>query len=286
MSADGVTTRARFWRVSRRDGVVRGYTDHDRDVMFEGVTFRAGSGLTAGAVERSTGLSVDNTEASGALLDGGITEADIAAGRYDGADVTVWDADWSDPADRRITFRGTFGEVTRGGGAFRVELRGLSEALNRPRGRVFQPLCPAALGDGACGIDLSAATYSREIVVEASLAGELSWTDFPTVPPGFFAHGRVVVMDGAAAGLEGVVRRDLVLGDAGRRIELWSALGIQPAPGDRVRLEAGCDKRSETCAVKFGNILNFQGFPHVPGEDWLTSYPISAGRNDGGRLKG
>ena len=286
MSGEVATTRARFWRVVRRDGTVSGYTDHDRDVSFEGVLFRADTGLTAGAFERSTGLSVDNAEAAGALSDAGITEVDMAAGRYDGAEVTMWDADWADPADRRITFRGTFGEVTRAGGAFRVELRGLSEALNRPRGKVFQPLCPAVLGDGACGVDLSASGMHVELAVETANEGELGWSGFPALAAGHFTHGRVRVLDGEAAGLDGVVRRDLPLEGGGRRIELWASLGVLPASGDLVRIEAGCDKRAETCAAKFGNIANFRGFPHVPGEDWLTSYPVSAGRNDGGRLRG
>ena len=285
MSGGGATTRARFWRVTRSDGVVTGYTDHDRDLSFEGVLFRAGSGLTAGAVERSTGLSVDNTEAVGALSDAGITEADIAAGRYDGAEVTVWDADWTDPSDRRITFQGTFGEVTRAGGAFRAELRGLSEALNRTRGKVFQPLCQAVLGDAECGVDLSAPAWSCEVEVEEVREGELAWTSFPAVEAGWFAHGRVVVLDGDAAGLEAPIRRDLVPADGSRRIELWSSLGIAPRPGDRLRLEAGCDKRAGTCRTKFDNMASFRGFPHIPGEDWLTSYPVSAGTNDGGRLR-
>lgn len=286
MSGDMATTRARFWRVARKDGVVTGYTDHDRDVTFEGLTFRAGSGLTAGALERSTGLSVDNAEAAGALSDAGITDQDIAAGRYDGAEVTLWDADWSDPSDRRITFRGTFGEVTRAGGAFRVELRGLSEALNRPVGRVFQPLCPAVLGDPACGVDLALPGRRIDLPVEIVGDGTLSWSVFPNVGPGHFAHGRVTVLGGAAAGLEAVVRRDLPVDGGGRRLELWSTLGIAPEAGDVVRIEAGCDKRAETCAARFDNIANFRGFPHLPGEDWLTSYPVSARPNDGGRLRG
>ena len=52
-------------------------------------------------------------------------------------------------------------------------------------------------------------------------------------------------------------------------------------PGDMLRFTAGCDKRAETCRMKFANMPNFRGFPHIPGEDWLTAYP-RAGRNTGG----
>lgn len=53
-----------------------------------------------------------------------------------------------------------------------------------------------------------------------------------------------------------------------------------------VRVEAGCDKRMDTCQVKFANFVNFLGFPSIPGEDWLMSFPARSGVNDGGSLQG
>jgi len=47
-------------------------------------------------------------------------------------------------------------------------------------------------------------------------------------------------------------------------------------------LEAGCDKQAATCRNKFGNFLNFRGFPHIPGEDWLSAYPKADQANTGG----
>ena len=44
----------------------------------------------------------------------------------------------------------------------------------------------------------------------------------------------------------------------------------------------GCDKRWATCAGVFGNGVNFQGFPDIPGDDFLTARPAGGGRNDGG----
>ena len=72
----------------------------------------------------------------------------------------------------------------------------------------------------------------------------------------------------------------------GREVELWQGLGTDPAQGDLVRIEAGCDRRAETCRLKFSNFLNFRGFPHIPGEDWVMSYPVSSARNDGGSRSG
>ena len=37
----GATTLAWCWKVERRDGTILGFTDHDLDLSFDGVTFAA-----------------------------------------------------------------------------------------------------------------------------------------------------------------------------------------------------------------------------------------------------
>lgn len=283
----GATTLARAWAVSRADGTVLGFTDHDRALRFGGIVFGPDSGLTAKALAQGTGLSVDNSEAYGALSSDAITEADLLAGRYDGAEVRIWIVNWAAPEDRALIFRGSFGEVTRGAGAFSVELRGLSEPLGAETGRIYHPRCAAVLGDARCGLDTSGVGYRLEIAAET--VGDARLFRFAAVA-GFddrwFEKGRFEVLSGAAAGLVGVVKTDRIEGAGGRRIELWSRLGADVAPGDLLRITAGCDRRAETCRLKFANFLNFRGFPHIPGEDWLTSYPVSGTENTGGSLFG
>ncbi len=282
----GATTVARCFEVTRTDGMVLGFTDHDRDLMFGGVAFRAESGLTAKALSQGTGLAVDNTEAYGALSSEAITEGDIAAGRYDGAEVVAWLVNWADVSQRVVQFRGTLGDITRKGGAFTTELRGLSEALNRPQGRIYHARCSAVLGDAACGFDLGQPGYFVELPVEeVADARVFSFALLPGFTDRFFEKGRFRVLTGAAAGLVGVVKNDRMSGP-GRMVELWQSLGAVPLAGDTVRIEAGCDKRKETCQAKFGNFLNFRGFPDIPGEDWLMAYPVSGGNNSGGSRRG
>ena len=282
--ARGATTVCRCWDVVREDGRVFGFTDHDRDLEFGGIRYRAGTGLTARAFAQATGLSVDNSEAMGALSDAAVSEADIAAGRFDGARIRAWVVNWTDPSERELRFRGSFGEVTRRGSAFEVELRGLAEALNQPQGRVFQAGCDAVLGDARCGVDLGALGYAIEVeVAEVEGGRAFVWPSLPR-PDRWHERGRLRVLTGEAAGLAGMIRADRAEGR--RRVELWQALGATVASGDRVRLEAGCDKRAETCRAKFGNLVNFRGFPHIPGEDWQMSYPTASDRADGGSLVG
>lgn len=269
------TTRARAWALIRSDGVALGFTDHDRDLGFDGLTFRAGTGMTASAIVQGTGLAVDNTQAAGALSDAALTEEDILAGRYDGAEVTIWEVDWTDPAQRGILFRGTLGEIARQGGAFRADLRGLTEPLAKAGGRVFGALCPAVLGDAHCGVDLSQPGLAAETTLEAVAEGGavLDLPALPQVAAGWFVDGRLRFQSGAAQGLGVPIRLEARAPGGGLRLHLWQAPGIAPAPGDLVRVEAGCDKRFVTCRVKFLNGLNFRGYPHIPSDDWLQATP-------------
>ena len=280
----GTTTTCRAWAVTRADGVTLGFTDHDRDLSFDGITFRADTGLSAQAIEQSTGLSVDNTEAIGTLTDTAITEADIIAGRYDGAEVRFWIVNWADPSERLMRFRGSIGEMRRNGPEFRAELRGLAEALNQPQGRVFQRACAATLGDAACGVDLNTPAFRIETPAYAVKRNRVFWTDPLPQAERWFEKGRLTVMSGAATGLSGLIKANRIDGPR-HLIELWQPLGAEVAAGDLIRLEAGCDKRMATCQAKFDNLLNFRGFPDIPGEDWLVSTPRRSGSNDGGSLR-
>ncbi|MCB1342082.1 MAG: DUF2163 domain-containing protein [Pseudooceanicola sp.] len=283
--AGGVTTVCRCWAVTRRDGVEYGFTDHDRALSFEGITFKADTGLTAKALQQGTGLAVDNTEAMGVLSDVSIREADIDSGRLDGAEVRAWLVNWADVGQRHLQFRGALGEIRRAGGAFHAELRGLTEMLNRPLGRVYQKPCTAVLGDASCRFDLSAPGYSVTVVCEGVEAARIfRWPALDGFEPGWFTRGRLQVLTGAASGLSGVVKGDRAV-PGFREVELWEPVRAAVVPGDMIRLEAGCDKRMETCRLKFLNFINFQGFPDIPGEDWVMAVPRRTGANTGGSLR-
>ncbi len=167
------------------------------------------------------------------------------------------------------------------GGEFEAELRGLSDRLNQPQGRYYQKHCSAVLGDAKCGVDLTAPGAFADVPVQASVdARVFTFAPVAGFADGWFERGRLAVQDGAGAGLLGLIKSDRTV-DGSRVVELWQSLRAEIVPGDTVRLEPGCDKRPETCAQKFDNFLNFRGFPHIPGEDWLSAYPRKSGSNDG-----
>jgi uncharacterized phage protein (TIGR02218 family) len=285
--AGGTTTTCRVWTVIRADGKTLGFTDHDCDLVIDGVVHRAESGMTARALQQSSGLAVTNTEAVGMLSDSAISDADLTAGRYDAARVQIWMVNWADLGQRASLFNGTLGEVTRTGAEFRAELRGLAEGLNQPVGRAYSRDCSAVLGDSRCRFDTTMSGYFTEVSAR-TVDQERRVFGLPALPDfsdRWFDFGRVEILSGAAAGLVGVVKSDRQTAD-GRRIELWQGFRAEVLPGDQIRIVAGCDKRARTCRLKFANLANFRGFPHIPGEDWLTSYPRSGQGSGGGSLFG
>jgi uncharacterized phage protein (TIGR02218 family) len=278
----GATTLARCWIVTRRDGVVMGFTDHDNDLAIGSVTCRAGTGFTASEATSQFDLSVDGSEISGALADASLTEADLAAGRYDAAAVETWLVDWSDVSLRVLTARGTIGEVRREGQAFTAELRGLTDALAQDSGRLYTARCNADLGDGRCRIDLTNPAYRGSgtvTAIEGTSAFAVSGLD--GFPEGWFAQGRLTWSGGASAGLSMEIK-DHRLSSGEARLSLWQAMAEAVAVGDAFTVTAGCDKSFATCRDRFANSGNFRGFPQIPGNDFVISYPVSGASGSSG----
>ncbi|MEL6118485.1 MAG: DUF2163 domain-containing protein [Pseudomonadota bacterium] len=273
--ATGNTTLCRCWAVVRRDGWTMGFTDHDLDLSFEDIAFRADTGLSAAALQQTTGLSVDNTEALGALNATAIREDDIEAGRYDGAEVRAWIVNWADVERRMLMFRGHIGEVRRREGAFEAELRGLTDTLNQPTGRVYQKNGNAVLDpdEPAFAVEVPIAEVEDRRVFR--FAGLTSYADQ------WFQFGTLTLLDGQAQDLSGAIKRDYYENGL-RVIELWRPIRQPIEPGDRVRLLAGCDNTVEDHTEKFGSLLDFRGFPDIPGDDWSFTDPSRAGDVDGG----
>ncbi|MEM9049145.1 MAG: DUF2163 domain-containing protein [Pseudomonadota bacterium] len=280
----GATTHCRCWRLTRTDGSVTGFTDHDGDIAFDGTLFGAASGLVASALSHSLGMSVDNTEVVGALTSAGVTSEDLAAGRYDRARLEHWLVDWTDPSLRQLLFSGEIGEITRGNSGFEAELRGLNATLNRPVGRVYLRDCDAVFGDSRCKLDPRDPRFlGTAEILEVDGLNRIRVSGLEGFAESWFARGRAEWLSGQNQGLVGQLRRDTVK-DGHRWLELWESPPGAPAVGDRLDVTAGCDKRAATCRDKFANLMNFGGFPHMPGEDWVNGYAQNGEQHDGSSL--
>jgi uncharacterized phage protein (TIGR02218 family) len=270
--ASGTTTLCRCWRLARADGVVMGFTDHDRELVFGGLAYSAMTGLAASGDVTKAGLAVGGLEIAGALSSAGLEAGDLEDGVYDGAAVELWLVNWRSPEERVLLRRGTLGEVTREDGAFSAEVRGPMQALETIRGRVFGKGCDADLGDGRCRVDVPALTRAATVVAIDGV--RVTVTGVADLSAGWLADGIATVTTGPAAGLKRAIAHHVAAGEA----TLVVLRGAVPelAKGHVLTLSPGCDKRFETCAAKFQNALNFRGFPHLPGNDRALGYAREA----------
>ncbi|MBR9826733.1 MAG: DUF2163 domain-containing protein [Alphaproteobacteria bacterium] len=197
MQADldsGVTTHCRCWRVTRADGEVHGFTDHDRDLSFEGLTYSGASGFGLSELEQATGLQAGQGELVGAMRSDHLSEAQLLAGLWDAAKVELWRVDWRDPERRVHLASGRLGEVTLQDGRFQAQWLGPAARLDTVIGRQFTRRCDARLGDARCQVASDHPDYER-----------------------------------------------------------------------------GCDQSFHICQHRFGNTVNFRGFPYLPGNDVLIA---------------
>jgi uncharacterized phage protein (TIGR02218 family) len=280
----GATTLATCWRIARTDGVVLGFTDHDELLVWDGTTFEPM--LEGGEATSKLGPQTDTSEVVGVLTSDAIVEADILLGRFDGASVETWRVNWRDVSQRLLQRRATIGEITREDGVFRAELRSAQQTLNQVRGRLYQALCDAELGDARCGVDVE----DSEFRAEASVAAvrdrfRIAVSGVEAYAEGWFGFGTVAWSAGQRAGL-----RDRVVSH--QRLGAVDVFGFGVPVGDWVVEDdafvatAGCDRRLATCREKFGNVPNFRGFPHVPGSDFVLRYPRDGAELDGRALFG
>ncbi|HEX6740609.1 MAG TPA: DUF2163 domain-containing protein [Sphingomicrobium sp.] len=259
-----LTSVALAWRLERTDGAGLAFTSHDRPLTIDSVDYRSSPGIAPAAVTRSLGLDPQSSEVSGALSDDALDEQDLALGRWDGAAVSLFMADWIEPDAGMIgVLAGELGEVAISGEAFTAELRGAAAQLDDAICPSTSPQCRAQFGDKRCRVDL--AGRSARATVVASENGRLT-LDRPIDDR--FLLGRLRYMSGANCG-----RSTVMIAVDGATVQARDLPRAPIAPGCVVELREGCDKRFETCAGRFANAANFRGEPHLPGADLLTRYP-------------
>lgn len=162
--AGPVTTLACLWRITRVDGQGFFFTDHDRDLVFEGEAYKTSAGYSRTAIANDASLGVDNLDVEGVFDSEAITEEELRAGLFDQAEVRIFLVNWADPSMGALRMRrGWFGEVVlTEQGVFRTELRGLSQALSQRIGELYSPKYRADLGDHRCKAPIHPPVVARE----------------------------------------------------------------------------------------------------------------------------
>jgi uncharacterized phage protein (TIGR02218 family) len=284
--AQTVTTLAWCWKLTRTDGVVQGFTDHDRDLAFDGLTYAAATGFTASQIQSNLEFAVDNLEVSGAFRSDSLNEDDLSAGIYDGASIEIYRVNWASPDQHVLIRKGTLGEVKRGKAAFQAEIRGLMQALNQPVGNAYCYACDADVGDSRCGVDLTTSTHKATgTVLTVTDNRRFSVSGLSDFAGGWFAGGKLTWASGSNSGRSIEIKRHSNT-SASVILEIWQETAFDIAVGDTFTVTVGCDKQFSTCKKKFSNGANFRGFPYMIGNDAVVSYAMSDTDMDGGSRYG
>lgn len=264
----GTPKLATLWRLTRRDGQVFRFTDHDQDITQGSVTYLSAVSYNRTATADQAGFAPANMEIESVLDDDVILADDIIAGLWDYAEVEIWATTWDAPENGQYNYRkGRIGEVSTTDNSYRAEFFGLAKPLLNPIVRPYLPGCPAALGDSECTVNLAAHTVTGTI--DAVDATGLLITDAArNEADNTFAYGIVTMTSGNSNGYSMEVKSSLAAGS----FTLQQPLPFGVAAGDTYSLVKGCDKTFATCKNTFNNAVNFRGFPHMPGMDKVMQY--------------
>lgn len=150
--AQEVTTLTTIWEITRADGQIVRLTEHDRNLVVDGDTYTATFGYMRSAISSGSGFTADDIEIDGLVDSGFISEDDISAGVYNGADLRISLVNWADTSQGAVKLkRGRIGEIiSNGKGQYNVEFTSLLSLLDQKILEAASASCRAELGDKRC----------------------------------------------------------------------------------------------------------------------------------------
>ncbi len=270
----GVTHLSWCWKLTRTDGIVSGFTDHDQDLVFDGLVWKAASGIAPGVIETALGFETDSAGTAGSVLHDTLSAEDLKSGLFDGARVEIWRVDWQNTDDRVGIWAGEIGDIQVENNAFQAELVSNSRKLERNIGRSFSKNCDAELGDTRCEKDITGPPW-RTIATIETVIGPSSFTvqGLSFSPADWFVFGAVEWLDTEKTANHARIFKHYSSGPD-EVFELLLSPRIPLESGDQIALIVGCDKTLIHCADRFANVGNFRGCPFMPGNDALLAIPL------------
>jgi len=172
-----VVTMVSCWKLVRKDGVEKGFTDHVENLTVSGLVYEAESGYTPSNLESNANLAVDNLDIVGGVDSAGITASDIEARKYDDADVYLFMVNYKNPDAGNLKLaRGKLGNITLHDNTYIAELRSMTQQLQQTVGVNYSPRCRANLGDSRCNAPIYPDTWSatREYAIGAYVSAPSS----------------------------------------------------------------------------------------------------------------
>jgi uncharacterized phage protein (TIGR02218 family) len=260
------TTLATLWKIERRDGVKYFYTDHNEPISFNGDLYVPQSGIKASTVTTEATGGVSSLDVEGHIEDDEISDKDILNGLFRDASLEIMLVNYENvSAGVMYLLTGNLGQFTVSGNGWSAEFRGLTHRLKTSFGQNYSRTCRANFTDGTCKVDPSTVTYSGSVTgVQDSLnfSTDVTGFDFNT-----FEYGFVEWTSGNNTGARYEIKRSDSVGN----IQLYLPVLFPVSSGDTFTIREGCDKEFSTCKNRFGNAINFQGEPDVPGLEFLLA---------------
>jgi uncharacterized phage protein (TIGR02218 family) len=265
---------ATLWKLARTDGVTQYFTDHDAALIFEGQTYLPACGFNASARQKTGGLNPQNLDMVGYIDNDELDHDDLRAGRFREAEVTEYVVDFRYPfAGAIITNTYWVTDVAFSDGVWTASLAGLSRWLQHAVGKVYTRNCRHIFGDSMCKLNTATFTTTGTVsLTNASSPRAVFESDSPGVislGANYFANGSIHWLSGLNNGLRMEVKASTNWGEFTTQLPLPYDVTV----GDVFTVYAGCDKTMNQCINKFDNMVNFGGFPFVPGTDRMIQYP-------------
>lgn len=267
---------ANLWQIDKDDGSVLRFTDYNNIITFENNEYTPTDGVSSSARRKEAGFSGQNVEILGIVSDSTITHDDLRAGLLNNAEITETLIDYRFPYLGAITqYKYTIINISFSNERWEAQVQGITRKLSQKVGRIYGRLCDNDLGDFICRVDVVALSENGTVFA-INTSGQNARTTFDasglTEVDGFFTHGRLTWTTGLNAGFKSQVKLHTV--GAATTIELQIPTSYAIVVNDTFNVEPGCAKRlQEDCDDKFDNVVNYTGFPFIPGVDKTLKVP-------------
>ena len=263
---------ASCFKIIRKDGVGKFFTNYDEELLICGDYYKPASGFLPSDIDYYANLGGNNAvEIMGLLKD--ISATDLRLGLYDFAEIEIFQVNYENISAGKISlFNGNFGKITFKNNHFYAELTSLSARLNRGIISNYSPFCRSNLGDDLCRKDLS--DFTATATITQVINNKKFFTNSLSQDTGFFSNGKIEFTTGGNAGLITEVKFNEKLANGFQKISLILPTSFVMKQGDDFKLTAGCDKSFHTCRKKFNNAINFRGEPHLPGIDAIAKIEV------------
>lgn len=265
--SEPVTTLCTCWKIVRKDSTIMGFTEHDTDILYDGLIYKASTSYSPTSFSTNATLSVDNLEIKSFLDDDDITEQDLMSGVYDYAGIFIFLINWADISQGIVKLqRGILGEVTIIDEMFVAEMRSMTQHLQQTIGRTYSPDCDADLGDSRCTVSLGTITVTGSVT---SLSNNRIFTDTSRVESnGLFDFGELTWTSGLNNS-----RKIEVIDFNSSIFTLFEKMPFNIVIGDTYSVYSGCNRTKDHCKNKHNNLINFRGFDFIPGIDATLRTP-------------